>query len=765
MLRHPVSLLLIAVLVLLGVLRSFSTPAPVDAGAPDVVFSADRAEAILRDILPENRPHVAGSAYNAVVRDRIVAQLEAFGYEPEIQSRFHCNPEFGSCSPVENIIAVKPGAVGRHAVMLTAHYDSVFAGPGAADDGAAVAALLEVARMAADFPPFDNDVVFLVTDSEENGLIGAHAFAEHHPLFQRVKALINLEARGVTGPSVMFETGEGNRSVIRMLSKNAARPVANSLVYEIYRQMPNDTDYSVYKARGVMGLNFAFTGGVALYHSSLDDPDHLDPGSLQHHGDNAWGMLKALGERELPDIYHREDAGYIDLFGTRLIHYPESIAGGLALVLGVWVMLAIALAFRREFRYRQLRWGLLAVPALWLALGLGGYLLSWPLGHWPDAHPLEHPMPWTGRLTLFATLGLAMYAFLKLFQGRVSPCAWMVLAWAVVFAFAMALANRAPVLAHIALVPLAAFALGSLVDLFRKKSPAPLLVASVAGFTAAAFISLYHFFLFDAVMSFERSHVRILPLGLAAMVAMPMLMAYVKDRELGWQPARWLAVAILAGCFVHMLLPGYTGIRPRGMNLIYSEVDGADHGYLVLESRTGGHDRDYAESHDFVLTELADGRMDTVERPAREVPRLDLPGVELLSSGSGQEQGGWRRSLRLDYPPGSSYVALSLPVGAELRQAFVNGVLALDTSLESRHQRPRRGLRLVHPPAGPLEIDLLTATPGPLRVAAVSWHELPGLLTAPFMGNWPDDARPVQYGQRAEKIQHFELPAADAATE
>jgi hypothetical protein len=54
-LRHPISLLLIALLILMGVLRTFSTPAPVDADAPDVVFSADRADAILRDLLPISR--------------------------------------------------------------------------------------------------------------------------------------------------------------------------------------------------------------------------------------------------------------------------------------------------------------------------------------------------------------------------------------------------------------------------------------------------------------------------------------------------------------------------------------------------------------------------------------------------------------------------------------------------------------------------------------------------------------------------------------
>ena len=131
-LRHPLALLLIGLLVLMGVMRSYSAPAPVGADVPDVEFSAIRADAILRDLLQENRPHVAGSEANAVVRDRVMAHLEAAGYGPEIQSGFHCNPALGHCSPVENIVAVKQGMDGRHALLVTAHYDSGWAGPGAA---------------------------------------------------------------------------------------------------------------------------------------------------------------------------------------------------------------------------------------------------------------------------------------------------------------------------------------------------------------------------------------------------------------------------------------------------------------------------------------------------------------------------------------------------------------------------------------------------------------------------------------------------------
>jgi len=759
-LRHPLSLFLIALVILLGVLRTHSTPSPVDAGAPDVIFSADRAEAILRELLAEKVPHAAGSPQNAVVRERIVTQLEAAGYRPEIQSRFHCNPMFGSCSTVENIIAVKQGSRGAHAVLLTAHYDSNWAGPGAADDGVGVAAILEIARMAADFPAFDNDVIFLLTDAEEIGLVGADAFVRHHPLFARVKAVINLEARGVAGPSVMFETGEGNRSVIRMLAKNVGRPVANSLSYEIYRRMPNDTDYTIYKRQGIMGVNFAFTRGVALYHSALDDPDHIDLGSLQHHGDNAWGMLKAFGERDLTTINHPEDAGYVDVFALGLSHYPVSIAGGLVLFLGVWTMLAIGLAFRKEFRYRQLRWGLLAIPLLFAALVLGGYLLSWPLGRWPDLHPLEHPHPWTGRLTLFLMLGLIVYGNLKVFTGKVSACAWMVLAWALVFLLGLILATRMPSATFVALLPLAMFALGSVIDLFRKKSPAPLLMASVLGFAAAAFISLYAFFALDVVMNFDRSHVKVAALSLIPVTAMPMLLAFVRHRELTWRPATWLALAILLGCVLHLFLPGYTAERPRDMSLMYREVEGAEKGHVLLESVVGSYDRAYARSHDFVTLELDNGRLGTAEQPAREVSALGLPAIAASIAPVREDKEGYRRGLVFDVPAGHRLLQMTLPLDAGVQRAWVNGVLALDTSIPVKQERESMTLRVVYPEPGALQVDFLTESAEPLTAAVVSWHDLPGVLTAPFMGNWPDEARPAFFGPRAEKIQHFELPAA-----
>lgn len=65
---------------------------------------------------------------------------------------------------------------------------------------------------------------------------------KEHPAAKDVKAVFNFEARGSGGPVVMFETSNDNGSLIREFAGATQNPVANSLSYEIYKRLPNDTD-------------------------------------------------------------------------------------------------------------------------------------------------------------------------------------------------------------------------------------------------------------------------------------------------------------------------------------------------------------------------------------------------------------------------------------------------------------------------------------------------------------------------------------------
>ena len=301
--------------------------------APAAAFSAERAfhhvEAIAQRPHPNNSPEIAA------VRDYLLGELQKLGLQPLVQ---HATVQRGSNRPdtsVENILVRKMGSMNSRAVMLVAHYDTVSRSPGAADDGAAVAALLETLRALNASPPLRNDVIVLITDSEESGGCGARAFVAEHAWFPDVGFVCNFDARGTRGPTIMFETSPGNDWLIAEFAGSASHIIANSLTDFGYRRMPNNTDFTVFKWAGLAGLNFAFIDGVEHYHRASDTPANLDQRSLQHTGDYALALARHFGNCELPPP-KSGDAVYFDLLGTVFVHYPKALVLPAALLLAVF---------------------------------------------------------------------------------------------------------------------------------------------------------------------------------------------------------------------------------------------------------------------------------------------------------------------------------------------------------------------------------------------------------------------------------------------
>src|SRR5579863_10108472 len=280
----------------LATLGAERTPAARPLDAAPTLFSGQRAREVLRGLVGDNVPHPMGSPANGALRARIVAALLRLGLTPEVQSGSTVCTPYGVCGMPINILARIQGsdAASDRAVLLCAHYDSVGAGPGASDNGSGVAALLEIARILQQLPRPRQSVILLFDDGEEVDLLGSHAFVDHHPWAATVSAAVNLDARGTSGPSLMFETGSANRWLMSLYSHAIARPLANSVYYAVYKLLPNDTDFTVFKAAGFQGFNFAFIGDVAHYHTPLDDTAHADSGSMQQQGDNALATLLAL---------------------------------------------------------------------------------------------------------------------------------------------------------------------------------------------------------------------------------------------------------------------------------------------------------------------------------------------------------------------------------------------------------------------------------------------------------------------------------------
>jgi Peptidase family M28 len=326
----------------------YSPPAPRPADIPDNEFSAERARVILKELVGRGIPHPAGSQENAVVRERILNDLRSVGYDPQVQET-HTIPGRSALvnrPVVRNIVARRRGRQPGPAILLAGHYDSVDRGPGASDDGVAVAAILEIARMLQALPATRNDVIFLITDGEERGLVGAHGFVREHPWAKDVKVAINLEARGTSGPSLMFQTSDDDKWLISLFARHVSRPTTSSLYAEIYKRLPNDTDFTVFKGHGIEGYNFAFVRYEQNYHTKNDNFANADPGSLQHHGQNAWQLLTALAETDLAQRSPGR-AIYCDVLAMFVVWWPASINFGLAVGI-LAITLAAGLIARRR---------------------------------------------------------------------------------------------------------------------------------------------------------------------------------------------------------------------------------------------------------------------------------------------------------------------------------------------------------------------------------------------------------------------------------
>ncbi len=342
--------------ILLGVLALYGTrpPAAVSASAPSNVFSAERAKAHLAEIAKQTHP--IGSDEAVRVRDFLVAKLTELGAETHVEQgigsvHYGRNVQAGL---INNVVATFRGASNSRPVMLVAHYDSVPEGPGAADDGAGLIVILEAIRALRTGPPVKNDVIVLFSDGEEaRGLLGAQAFVAGHPdLKDRIGLMVNLEARGSSGPGLMFETSNDNGALIREFARAARYPMATSLMAAIYKLLPNDTDFTPLKAAGVTGLNFAFLETYQCYHTQLDTIENLDARSVQHLGDNVLGIIRHFGNLALP-LPKERDLVYFNWFGSQLLIYP------------VWFALVIALLVPILFAFACIR----SAPHFGLSLG------------------------------------------------------------------------------------------------------------------------------------------------------------------------------------------------------------------------------------------------------------------------------------------------------------------------------------------------------------------------------------------------------------
>lgn len=340
----------IALIIFIAVLnvanRDLGLPEPKAADSTE--FSALRAVERLKQLNPEAVPHPGNTANNTKVGDAIIEQLTALGYQPEIQQVDVCKDfqrGVAQCMKVRNILVHLPGKPEAGNILLSAHYDSVAAGPGAADAGVAVGTLLDVAYLLTTRDNGDVGVVLLFNEGEEDGLFGAKAFIDKHPLAKDIKLAMNIEARGTSGYSVLFETGHKSGQLVEAYADVMSPIWANSVFAEAYRFMPNYTDFNEFHKLEIKGLNFANGETEPHYHTPLDNFENLSLHTLQHHGDNVWRFVDHLIERNSLE-FTPENRVFTDVMGWLLVSWSASITLIIVGVIGVMWLAATVLAKR-----------------------------------------------------------------------------------------------------------------------------------------------------------------------------------------------------------------------------------------------------------------------------------------------------------------------------------------------------------------------------------------------------------------------------------
>jgi hypothetical protein len=553
-------------------------PNPVPATAPPDQFSSERALSHLSVIARSTHP--LGTEANRAVRDYLVSQLSRLGLNPKVEAGvgIHTRPGRIVIGKTQNIVARLPGSQSSGAIMLTAHYDSVYGAPGAADDGAGVAAILEAVRALCQRPVLKNDLIVLFTDGEEQGLLGADSFASSNPWRKDVGLILNFEARGDQGPSLLFETSVKNAALIKAVAQSTPYPIGSSLFYALYRILPNDTDFTVFRPYKIPGLNFAFGENLEAYHSRLDTVQNLSAASLQHQGSYALSLADYFGNMDLTQLTHQSgDDVFFDWLGSAFVTYGERwVIPGEILATGLLVF-AIFLSIRRSaLKVKRVLLGLLPALAILIsipvALAAAAWLVSRLLaGHMIVSDSRANSYLLIGSILLGVCVGSLLLAnFCKHFSVLELSTAGLILGCLLNWVLALLL----PAGSYLLFWPFLFATLGLLIiNLIRKGTQsAAQSLASIASMVAAILLFapiaylLYIFLTLQIIITLVAIG---LLLGLFFIFCIPYI-------NLGIPPDRWgTVVLILFICALIMTgigakLSVYTPEHPQHESIIYS---------------------------------------------------------------------------------------------------------------------------------------------------------------------------------------------------
>ncbi|KAB1279630.1 Endoplasmic reticulum metallopeptidase 1, partial [Camelus dromedarius] len=300
----------------------------------------------------------------------------------------------GFTSYYDNItnVAVKlePRDGAQHAVLANCHFDSVANSPGASDDAVSCSVLLEVLRvLSTSSEALHHAIIFLFNGAEENVLQASHGFITQHPWASLIRAFINLEAAGVGGKELVFQTDDSKRKTVSQLAKRpenpwlvqayvsaAKHPFASVVAQEVFQSgiIPSDTDFRIYRDFGnIPGIDLAFIENGYIYHTKYDTADRILTDSIQRAGDNILAVLKYLSTSDMlaaASEYQHGNMVFFDVLGLFVIAYPYRVG----LIINYMVITAVALYLGRKLLQPKHK---SATYTKDFFCGLGITLISW----------------------------------------------------------------------------------------------------------------------------------------------------------------------------------------------------------------------------------------------------------------------------------------------------------------------------------------------------------------------------------------------------
>ncbi|PVW15291.1 M20/M25/M40 family metallo-hydrolase [Marixanthomonas spongiae] len=382
-------------------------------------FSTERALEHLHHIA--QKPHYHGSEEHKVVRNYLMEELKKLGLQPQTQEGFVFNPQRRTMDRPINIVARMEGTSDGKALVLLSHYDSALVpSPGASDAGSGIATILESLRayQATGEKP-KNDIIILFTDAEEIGLDGAKLFVNEHPWAKDVGLVLNFEARGSGGPSNMIlETNGGNKKLVQaFIEADPDYPVASSLMYSVYKMLPNDTDSTIFRENGdIPSYFFAFIDDHFDYHTANDTIENLDIETLQHQGSYLLPLLHYFANADLSNLKSQEDYVYVNFPFLKMISFPFLWILPLLLVAIALFAILVFYGFKKEkLTGKAIAKGF--VPFLLSlvvcgAIGLFGWKLM--VAIYPQYNEIQHGFKYNGHdyVAFFVLLSLSITFYL-----------------------------------------------------------------------------------------------------------------------------------------------------------------------------------------------------------------------------------------------------------------------------------------------------------------------------------------------------------------